>query len=168
MHPRSLLAPVFIFTAGLVAILPLQAEPPSPGPGFDRAALEKAVLETNAQMTAAANRLDAEAFFEYILETEQGLIIQNGALFKTRREALESVKRGFQGMVKLDRRFENPQVTVISPDAALLTAEGSTTATLSDGRTVNSRFAVSLVFVRKDGQWKLLHGHYSMPIDPAR
>jgi hypothetical protein len=27
---------------------------------------------------------------------------------------------------------------------------------------------VSLVFVRKDGQWKLLHGHYSMPIDPAR
>jgi ketosteroid isomerase-like protein len=41
-------------------------------------------------------------------------------------------------------------------------SEGSTTATLTDGRILNSRFAVSLVFMRKEGQWKLLHGHYSM------
>jgi hypothetical protein len=35
-------------------------------------------------------------------------------------------------------------------------------ATLADGREMNSRFAVSLVFVLRDGRWKVLHGHYSM------
>ena len=67
----------------------------------------------------------------------------------------------------MDRRFENPQVTAVSADCALLTAEGSSTATLTDGRTLNSRFAVSLVFVRQGGAWTLLHGHYSMPMAPG-
>lgn len=31
-------------------------------------------------------------------------------------------------------------------------------------RTMDGRFVVSLVFVRKDGEWKLLHGHYSAPV----
>ena len=128
-----------------------------------RAAVEAAVLEANAKMTAAANRLDADAFFEFILPGDDGAIIQNGVLFKSRAEALAAVKRGFQGVAAVDRRFEHPRVTVISPDCALLAAEGSVTATLADGRTLTNRFAVSLVFVRQGGQWKLLQGHYSMP-----
>ena len=168
MHARSLLAPVFALAAGLLANASVQSQPPVSGADFDRPAIEKAVLETNARMTEAANRLDADAFFAYILETDKGLIIQNGTLFKSRQEALESVKRGFQGIAKMDRQFENPQVTVISPDLALLVSEGSTTATLTDGRILNRRFAVSLVFLRKDGQWKLLHGHYSMPANQGQ
>jgi ketosteroid isomerase-like protein len=63
----------------------------------------------------------------------------------------------------MERRFDSPQVTVISSDVALLVADGTTTAMLTDGRTIESRFAVSLLFVRREGRWKLLHGHYSMP-----
>jgi ketosteroid isomerase-like protein len=129
-----------------------------------RAAVEQAVLETNAQMTAAANRLDADAFFEFIFETEKPLIIQNGLLFKNRAEALATVRRGFRGIAKMDRRFENPRVTVIADDCAVLAAEGSSDATLDDGRRIQSRFVVSMVFVRQRGQWKLLHGHYSTPL----
>jgi ketosteroid isomerase-like protein len=164
MHRRSLLAPGLTFFACLLTNAALLAQSP-PSPGFDSLAIEKAVLETNARMTEAANRLDADAFFAFILETDKGLIIQNGTIFKNRREAFEAVKRGFQGIVTMDRRLENPQVTVISADLALLVAEGNTTATFSSGRMMSSRFAVSLVFMRKEGQWKLLHGHYSMPTD---
>jgi len=160
-----------LFTSLWVAAVSLWAAPPASAPakfaGPDaatRSAVEQAVLETNARMTAAADRLDADAFFEFILETDKGLIVQNGTLFKSRAEALEAVKRGFQGITKMERKLENPQVTVISPDCALLAAEGSTLATLADGRTLNSRFTVSLVFVRQGGQWKLLHGHYSTPM----
>ena len=42
------------------------------------------------------------------------------------------------------------------------TADGTTTIALQDSRTLNGRFAVSLVFVLRDGPWELLHGHYSM------
>jgi ketosteroid isomerase-like protein len=150
----------------VIRIRPKPSQPPE-GADRDRAAIEKAVLETNARMTEAANRLDADAFFAYIIDTDKGPIIQNGVLFKSRQEALETVKRGFQGIATIERQFENPQVTVLSPDAALMTAEGSTTATLTDGRIIHRRFAVSLVFVRREGQWKLLHGHYSMPANPG-
>ena len=135
--------------------------------GADRTASDdaivKAVLETNAKMTQAANNLDADSFFTYILDSDQCVIIQNGKVFKTRPEALEAVKRGFMGVSKIDRRYDNPQVTVISPNVALLASEGTVTATLTDGRSMETRFAVSLIFVQRDGQWKLLHGHYSMP-----
>ena len=129
----------------------------------DQQTIEKAVLEANTQMMEAANRLDADRFFSYILDTDKGTIIQDGRLFKTRAEALEVVRRGFQGIDKMDRRYDQTHVTVISPEAVLLTAEGSSTATLSDGRILSSHFAVSLVFVLRDGQWKVLHGHYSTP-----
>ncbi len=162
---RTLLVPLCVVVAGLLMAAPVAAQPKFIGPDTAvRAAVEQAVLATNAKMMAAANRLDADAFFEFILDTDQGLIIQNGVLFKNRADALAAVKRGFTGIAKMDRRFENPQVTVVSADCALLSAEGTAAATLDDGRTLNSRFAVSLVFVRQDGQWKLLHGHYSMPM----
>jgi len=162
---RMLLIPLGVVVVGLLTAATVGVHPKFTGPDAAvRAAVEQAVLETNARMTATADRLDADAFFEFILETDKGLIIQNGILFKSRAEALAAVKRGFVGIAKMDRRFENPQVTVISADCALLAAEGSAAATLDDGRTLNSRFAVSLVFVRQDGQWKLLHGHYSMPM----
>lgn len=131
-----------------------------------RSAVEKAVLETNTRMTEAANSLDADRFFSYILDSNKGSIIQDGRLFKTRAEALEVVRRGFQGIDKMDRRYDQTHVTVISPEVALLTAEGSSTATLSDGRTLSNRFAVSLVFVLTDRQWKVLHGHFSIPNQP--
>jgi hypothetical protein len=52
---------------------------------------------------------------------------------------------------------------VISDEAALLTGNGTSTVTLGDGRRLSGPFAVSLVFVQRDGAWKVLHGHYSTP-----
>jgi len=161
---RTLLVPLCIVAAGLLATVPLRAgaQPAAPDPAV--AAIEKAVLETNAKMTAAANSLNADAFFEYILDSAKGVIIQNGTLFKSRQEALEAVRRGFLGIAKLERQIDNPQVTVVSPELALLTGEGTTHATFTDGREIATHFAVSLIFLLKDGQWKVLHGHYSTPL----
>jgi len=157
------LVPLFAVVAGFLAGSALRAEFKPSGLNVDTAAIERAVLETNVQMTTAADSLNAEAFFDFIVDTDKGLIVQNGTIFRTRQEALAAVKRGFQGLVQIDRKFENPQVTVVAPDAALLVADGSVAATFADGRTMTSRFAVSLVFVLRDGRWKVLHGHYSMP-----
>lgn len=131
--------------------------------GTDQEAIEKAVLKANAEMTQAANSLDAARFFSYILDSDKGSIIQDGTFFKTRAEALEVVKAGFQGIDKMDRRYDQIHVSVLAPGTALLTAAGSYSATLSNGRALSGPFAVSLVFVLREGQWKVLHGHYSMP-----
>lgn len=129
----------------------------------DNETIEKAVLETNERMTQAGNNLDSEKFFSFILDSEKGPIIQNGRLFRSRAEALEIIKAGFRATAKIDRKYDHTYVTVLAPDAALLTGTGDYTATLSDGRTVTGPFAVSLFFVLRNGQWKVLHGHYSTP-----
>ena len=158
-HLTRSLAVAAVALAAMVAFAQQKTEPAT-----SEAAIKKAVLETNAQMSQAANSKDVDAFFAHIVDTDKCVIIQNGTVFKTRQEALQAVKRGYQGVAKVDRRFDNPQVTVISPEVALLASEGTVTATLADGRNLDARFAVSLVFVRRDGQWKVLHGHYSMPV----
>jgi len=158
---RTLFFPLCLVVAGLLATVALRAEsqPAMPDPAV--AAIEKAVIETSAKMTQAANSLNADAFFEYILDSGRCAIIQNGVIFKTRQEALEAVKRGFVNLTKLERKIDNPQVTVITPELALLTGDGTTHATLTDGREMTSHFAVSLIFQLTKGQWKVLHGHYS-------
>lgn len=163
MQKRPLLVPILGLAALSLATALVFAQPKPADPASAKSAIEKAVLETNDKMTRAADSLNAEAFFDYIVNTDKSPVIQNGILFKTRQEALQAVKRGFAGLSKVDRRFDNPQVTVLSPDAALLTSDGTVFATLTDGRTLTNRFAVSLVFVRKEGRWLLLHGHYSAP-----
>lgn len=129
-------------------------------------AIVEAVLAANTRLTDAASRLDTNAFFAGIVDSDETRIIQDGKLYKTRADAMAAVRQGSQGVAKLERRFEDPHVAVLAPGAALLTAEGTTSVTLVDGRTFTSRFAVSLVFVHRDGQWKLLHGHYSLPNPP--
>jgi hypothetical protein len=126
-------------------------------------AIEKTVLKTFEQMNQAEINLDADKFFSHILDFDKGLIIQDGQMFKTRREAYETVKEGFEGVSQLKRVYEQKYVTIISPEAALLTASGTSTVTLPDGRVLSSPFAASLVYVLRDGQWKVLHGHYSIP-----
>ena len=162
MQTRSRLIRLLSLAAVPLAVAAVLAQS-KPDPAASDEAVRKAVLDTNSKMARAANSMDVDAFFKYIVDTDKCVIIQNGTVFKTREEALQAVKRGFMGIAKMDRRFDNPQVTVISPDVALLASEGTVSATLTDGRSMEARFAVSLIFVRRDGEWKVLHGHYSMP-----
>lgn len=131
-------------------------------PGRDDAVVRQ-VLAAHEALSSASERLDTDAFFAGILASDETRIIQDGRLFGTRAEAMEAVRSGSKGVARIDRRFNDPHVAVLAPDAALLTADGTAQFTLDDGRTFSGRFAVSLVFVLRDGCWKLLHGHYSIP-----
>ena len=146
----------------LLLVLPLALSTTLWGAAKDgEAAIVQAVLASNDRLLQAANRMDTDAMFAGIIDSDETRIIQSGRLFPTRAEAMASVRQGTRGVAKIERRFLNPHVSVLAPGAALLTAEGTTAVTLQDGRTFSSRFAASLVFVLRDGRWLLLHGHYS-------
>jgi ketosteroid isomerase-like protein len=129
----------------------------------EREAIERAVLEVSAKMERAAEAMDADRLFEFVLENDKGSIIQGGRMLRTRSEALESTRTGLQGLEKVDYVFHQQHVTVVSPTVALVTAEGSSSLQTTDGRTVTLPFAQSVLFVLSDGQWKVLHAHRSFP-----
>ncbi len=152
-----------VFLAALIGGVMVLASQAGREQAPDKAAIEKAVLKVHAEMAKAEKDLDPETFFSYVLDFDNGLIMQDGLVFNTRREALDAVKTGFQRVTQVERNYERTEVTVLSPEAALVTAKGYSTVTLTDGRAFTNPFAASTIFVLRDGQWKLLHGHYSLP-----
>jgi hypothetical protein len=161
MIPRKPLSITFTILLALAAIVTVsfgQATKTS-----DTSNIERAVLARLAEIQSAAEALDPDKVFSYVLENDKGSLAQNGVLLLTRKEALESTRRGFQGLKKVAYTFDQQHVTVISPTVALATGEGSSSFTTTDGRVYTTRFAQSVVFVLTNGEWKVLHSHRSFP-----
>jgi uncharacterized protein (TIGR02246 family) len=129
----------------------------------DTREIERAVLAAHAEMTRAGEAVDADRLFSFMLPTEKGSLIQNGVFFATREEALAAVKGSLQGLSRIEYTWKREHVSVLSPDVALLTAEGQSSATTTDGRQIGAPFAQTIVFVRRDGAWKAIHAHQSSP-----
>jgi ketosteroid isomerase-like protein len=126
-------------------------------------AIESAILDVHAKMKQAAEQRDVEALYKYVLEMDKGVIIEDGRIRWTRQEALNSTRQGLQGLKDLSYTYTQKYVTVISPTVALWVGKGTSSATLEDGRQISVPFAESIVFVQKNGQWKVFHAHRSFP-----
>lgn len=125
--------------------------------------VEDAVLAVSAEMTRAGEALDADRLFSYILESDKGSVIQNGVVMVTRGEALEQVRSGLRRVSGVHYRWNRQYVTVLSPEVAILTAEGEATATTPAGDSLTNPLAQTIVFVLKNGNWKAIHAHQSSP-----
>ena len=126
-------------------------------------AIESAIFDVQAKMKQAAEGRDVEALYKYVLEMDKGVIIEDGRIRWTRQEALNSTRQGLQGLKDLSYAYTQKYVTVISPTVALWVGEGTSSAALEDGRQISVPFAETIVFVQKDGQWKVFHAHRSVP-----
>jgi hypothetical protein len=126
-------------------------------------AIEKAIVDVQAKMQQAAQQGDVDALYAHVLEMDKGVIIEDGRIRWTRQEALTTTKQGLQGLKDLSYSYTRKYVTVISPAAALWVGEGTSSATLQDGRQISAPFAESVFFVKKDGEWKVFHAHRSVP-----
>jgi ketosteroid isomerase-like protein len=125
--------------------------------------IESAIVAVHAKMKQAAEERDAESLYKYVMEMDRGVIIEDGRIRWTRQEALNSTKKAMQGLKDLSYAYSQSYVTVISPTTALWVGEGTTSAVLEDGRQISVPFAETIVFVQKNGEWKVLHAHRSVP-----
>lgn len=126
-------------------------------------AIEQAIVDVQAKMQQAAQQRDVDALYAYVLEMDKGVIIEDGRIRWTRQEALSSTRQGLQGLKDLSYVYSQKRITVISPTMALWVGEGTSSATLQDGRQISVPFAESILFVQKEEQWKVLHAHRSVP-----
>lgn len=124
--------------------------------------IQEAVLKKHSEIIKDAESLDADKFYESILDAGKATIIQDGIIM-SREESLEMTKMGFEGLKKLKYEFSKEMVKVLSPDTAIFTGQGKSTVTFYSDETISTNFAVTSVFVLKDGEWKIIHGHHSTP-----
>ena len=107
--------------------------------------------------------MDPDKVFSFVLENDRGALVQDGKLFLTREEALQSTKQGFKGLDEVSYQFERQHITLLSATVALATGEGVSSATTNDGRTFSTRFAQTVVLKLTNGEWKVFHAHRSLP-----
>lgn len=131
----------------------------------DSAKIEKAVLDTYAEITKGAESLDAEKLFSYVLENNKGALINSGKLTMTRQEAMDDYANNSRNITEIHYAMDKQYVTVLSPEAAIMAVEGRFEAKMADGQTFGSAMAQTVVFVLREGQWKVLHSHTSAPVD---
>jgi uncharacterized protein (TIGR02246 family) len=131
--------------------------------GADTKSIEEAVLAVSAEMTKAGEAVDADRLFAYMLDTDKVSVIQNGVVMTTRQEALEQVRSNLRGIAAVKYDWKRQYVTVLSPEVAVLAAEGQSTATTAAGQTFTTPFAQTVVFVLRDGAWRAIHAHQSAP-----
>ncbi len=131
--------------------------------GADAKAIEEAVLAVSAEMTKAGEAVDADRLFSYMLDTDKVSVIQNGRVMTTRQEALEQVRGNLRGIAGIRYDWTRQYVNVLSPEVAVLAAEGVSTATTMAGQTFTTPFAQTVVFVLKDDRWKAIQAHQSAP-----
>jgi hypothetical protein len=122
--------------------------------------IEGEILKVQVEMKTAAEKLDADTLYKYVLDTNN-VIIENGVLRSTRKNAYDTTKQGFQGIKELSYTYNHTNINVISPTTALWTGSGTSTATLTDGRKLTIDFAETIVFVMRESQWKVFHAHRS-------
>ena len=124
--------------------------------------VEKAVLQQHAQFLKFAQQLEVDKMYSLVTDGGPGTIIQNSKLL-TRQEALDSTKNAFAHFKKIEYKFNQQHVNVISPEVAIFTGKGQSFATSDTDNVYTTDFAVTCVFVLKDKEWKIIHGHYSSP-----
>ena len=124
---------------------------------------EKAVEHRLAEIQDAAQSLDPDKLFSFVLENDKGALVQDGKVLLTRDEALESTRKGFKRLRKVSYRFDLQHITLLSPTVALAVGEGVSAAVTNNDRSFDVRFAQSVVLVKSAGEWKVFHAHRSFP-----
>ncbi len=118
--------------------------------------IQNAILARLAQIQTAAESLDADKVFSFVLENNEGALAQNGQLFLTRKEALESTKNEDLGLNAPIIDSTSSASPCSLQTIALATGEGVSSATTVDGRNFTTRFAQSVVFCLRRGRMESL------------
>ncbi len=149
--------------AMLAAIILGCAQPtPSDLTDAQRAAVTDSILAITRGWADAANALDASRLASTITSDPELTFAADGSLLLIPHDSLismyRSIYRGFRSMAFV---WDTLRVSVLGPDAGVLSGAGHVAVTDTSGHTDRKGVAVTYVFARRGGRWQLLHGHAS-------
>jgi uncharacterized protein (TIGR02246 family) len=78
------------------------------------------------------------------------------------------VRQAFPTLRSIEGGFSDLQVSVLSPESALVSASFRETVTDNTGTATRSRGAASWLWRRIDAQWRIVYGHVDHYPDPGR
>ena len=127
---------------------------------------EKITLDITAlfeKSIKAAEDIDSKEIADNVDDTLKAGFIDNGFFFNSFDEVMKGFKESIKGIRSQKFSISNKKITVLTDNAALLTASGNASVALEDGRTITVGFAWTFVYSKVNDNWKIIHSHMSAP-----
>jgi len=138
--------------------------PSSPPPQLSdaqRAGIADTVKQLANQLFEAENRRDADVFMSQASDDPDFRYVSSGNLFPSKDSLSRAAHARVKSLKSLTYTLKTSGVTVLSPDAAVFTGAYDEAATDSLGKSLTFRDGWTAVYARRNGQWKIIHGHFS-------
>jgi len=132
--------------------------------GLTKIRKEKIVSEITADFEKnikAAESLDAKVLTDCVNDSLKAGFIDNGTFLNSFDEVMKMFNENIKGVKSLKYNISNKKITILADNVALLTASGSASLALEDGRTIASGFAWTFVYSKDNDNWKIIHTHMS-------
>lgn len=136
---------------------------------MDETEKARIVASVRAEMRsfeAAERRRDAEGLLSHFAPGPEFHVYSDGQRL-TYEAMAAGVRQAFPGLRSLEGGFHEVQVSVLGPELALVSAGFRETVTDSAGAVTRSRGAVSWLWRRADGRWRIVYGHVDHHPDVA-
>ena len=128
----------------------------------EKTAIADEVNAVNAEWWDAWRDADFARGMSYYYNSPNLAFVMQGALDFGYAEIDAKYRPGMDGLASQDITLTNSQTVVLAPDAVTITDAGTYTATDTLGVTgPETGFAVTNIWVRTDGEWKIHVGHES-------
>lgn len=133
-------------------------ETPSPA-SFDTSAVEDTLRRIALAFPNALRTLNADTVIKAF--DDELVWVADAYLFPSRDSVKVDAAQRYAGMRSIDFRWDTLRIQALGPDAGVVTGQARAAIVGSDGKPVVVRAGATYVFIRRDGHWKVIHGHAS-------
>ena len=113
------------------------------------------------KMIGYAEKLDYDALSSGVDDRYHAGFITNGQYYANYSTLLDAINSNIGSAVSQKITLDKKKITALSENIALITASGSSTMSLNNGSDVTVFFDWSFVYIKFDGEWKVIQSHQS-------
>ena len=107
----------------------------------------------------ASESFKVEMLANNVDDSLQAGFIIGGQFFRSFESVMADFREKIKGAMSQKMNVVNQKITVLADNSALVTASGTYSMPLEDGRNLTGSFAWTLVCSKVNGSWKIIHTH---------
>jgi len=121
--------------------------------------VESEIHEFMDSLMVAFNSVSADNVYKYFLQTDEFVAATQGQLIDNIDAVRDTMKMHLAAMKKQDNIPVNDKIFVITKDAAVISTSKIGKITFKSGAEVSVPYALTILLVKRNGQWKIAHYH---------